>query len=297
MLVHRLSLLAGLTLLAPAALLADEPAKPPADKPADQPATPDPFAGVEFKPGPVDGKLGDLAVVKVPEGMLFVGGRENLNKFITATQNLGSGDEVGVVLPTAEGESWWLLFEFEKVGYVKDDEKDSLDGDALLKSITEGTASGNEERKKRGFPELSVVGWHTPPKYNQGTHNLEWAAKLKSVDGETLNYNVRILGRRGVMSATLIASPAQIEAALPRLRTLLGGYSFLPEQTYAAYKDGDKVAEYGLAALVTGGAIAVAAKSGLLGKLWKLIVAAAVGLGAGVKKLFGKKKPAQDPTV
>ncbi len=47
-----------------------------------------------------------------------------------------------------------------------------------------------------------------------------------------------------------------------------------------------------LTALVVGGATAVAAKSGLLKGLWKLIVAGAVGVAAFLKKIFGRKATA-----
>jgi uncharacterized membrane-anchored protein len=59
---------------------------------------------------------------------------------------------------------------------------------------------------------------------------------------------------------------------------------------------GDKVAEYGLAALVLGGAAAIATKKGLwavivgfLVKGWKLVAIAVAAVGASLRKLFGKK--------
>ena len=57
----------------------------------------------------------------------------------------------------------------------------------------------------------------------------------------------------------------------------------------------DKLAEYGLTALVVGGGAAVLAQTGLLAKLWKPIAAFFVALGLGVKKLFSRSPAEHDP--
>ena len=71
-----------------------------------------------------------------------------------------------------------------------------------------------------------------------------------------------------------------------KFENLLTGYSFLPGNKYAEFRAGDKIAEYGLATLVAGGAAAVALKTGLLAKLWKLIVAALAALAALLKRIW-----------
>jgi len=94
----------------------------------------------------------------------------------------------------------------------------------------------------------------------------------------------------------LASAPEDLAAARPQLETLLGGYTFNEGESYADFVPGDKVATYGLAALVLGGAAAIASKKGLwavlgafiIGKI-KIIIAAIVGLGALLKKfVFGK---------
>jgi uncharacterized membrane-anchored protein len=275
---------------------ADTPTAPPAPAGQQPPAAAedDPFAKIKFQNGPLKGKLGNLAAIDLPEGYLFVEGKAECAKFIEATQNFPTHRELGVIVPT-NGSKWWLLFEFEDVGYVKDDEKDNLKADELLNNMKEATAAGNEERRKRGWGELQVTGWYQAPRYNNETHNLEWAARARSQEGESVNYEIRLLGRRGVMSAELIGSPDEMDKALPELRNLLKGFTYLKEESYAAYRPGDKVAEYGLTALIAGGGLAVAAKSGLLGKLWKLLVFGFLAVVGAVKRLFGggKKKEEQ----
>jgi len=103
-----------------------------------------------------------------------------------------------------------------------------------------------------------------------------------------------------VMSANLLVAPAELDATLPVIKTMLGGFSYTEGQKYSEWKSGDKIAKYGLSALVVGGAVGVAAKLGFLGKLaaslgklWKLVIVGFLAIGAALKGLiFGKKKQA-----
>jgi len=200
---------------------------------------------------------------------------------------------LGLLTPT--NEDWSVMFDFSDVGYVKDDDKDKLDADKLLADIKRGTAEGNKERVKAGQPPLEVVGWEFPPKYDATTHNLEWAIRATSENKPILNYNTRLLGRKGVMEVVLIVEPDQLQKTLPAFRGLLADYSFQSGQSYAEYRSGDKVAKYGLAALVLGGTAVGAAKLGLfawlavlLKKAGKLIIVAVVAVVAFFKKILGK---------
>jgi uncharacterized membrane-anchored protein len=86
-----------------------------------------------------------------------------------------------------------VVFEFDADGYVNDEEKSSLDADALLKSIKEGTEEANKERVRRGWPTLKTLGWETPPRYNEITHNLEWATRAESEGDTTAAYGKRAI--------------------------------------------------------------------------------------------------------
>ena len=190
---------------------------------------------------------------------------------------------------TSDGE-WWVIFSFDPSGYVSDDEKDELDADAILASIKKGSEAANKEREERGWGRFDIVGWVERPYYDSATNNLTW-----SIDGKdpsethTVNHSVRLLGRGGVMHVDLVADPVQMATAVPEFNRMLSGFRFKPGHTYAEWREGDRVAAYGLTALVAGGAGAAAMKSGLIGKLWKVIVGALVAVGAGIKRLFGRK--------
>jgi uncharacterized membrane-anchored protein len=242
---------------------------------------------VKWQKGPGAGRLGDLAEVRIPEGYVFADG-DDTRILMEAMHNPISGIELGFLAPTDS--DWFLVFEFEDTGYIKDDEKNSLDAEAMLKSIQKGNEAGNRERAKHGWAALNVTGWEQPPRYNPDTHNLEWAIKAESEGRPIVNWNTRLLGRSGVMKVTLVADPGVLKETLPQYQTLIGGFSYTPGHRYAEYRQGDKVAKYGLAALVVGGAAAVAAKTGLLKYLWKALVVGFLALAGFLKKIFGRKK-------
>jgi uncharacterized membrane-anchored protein len=229
--------------------------------------------------------------LSLPDGYVYLDAA-NTKKFLELNENLSSGKEV-MIAPERLGWSAYLVF--EDAGYVKDDDK--IDGDAILKTLKEDNEAGNEERKRRGWTELHLVGWSTPPAYNNTTKRLEWATLLRSPDGQSTNFFTKVLGRRGFMSVIMVSSPEDAPGATADLNKVLTGYRFNGGDTYADWRPGDKVAEYGLTGLIIGGAVAAAAKTGLLKSLfvalaaaWKLVVAAVVALLAGLKSLFKRKQ-------
>ena len=261
-------------------------------------------AGVKLQAGPATVPLGKAAELKLPEGYHFVG-PDSLDRFYELTQNMRSGSEVGVVL--APG--YMLYFDYAEIGYVKDEDKDKLDAEKLMKAMTEGQEEANAERKRRGWDEVRLKGWATAPHYDVKTNHLKWALNLtSSQDGFQqvwINESIRLLGRGGVMNVTLASSTAGFKAAEMDAENLLAGnFSYVSGQKYAEFKAGDKVAAYGLSALVLGGAGVMAAKMGLFAKLgvflskaWKGIVFALLALGAGLKRFFNRLTGArpQDP--
>lgn len=259
---------------------------------------PVPIDGVTWERGPGNGKLGSEAQVALPDGWWFTGsaGTQTLMK---AMENLVNGRELGFVAPPPATGRWYCVFEFDPIGYVKDDERDELDADEMLDSMRESSARVNEERRKRGWGTLDVVGWEVPPRYDPATNHLEWALRYEDERGQpVVNMNVRLLGRGGAMSVTWVGDPSELAGALPQFRAVLAGHRFVAGHRYSEYQKGDKIAEYGLTGLVAGGAIAAAAKTGLLKKFWKLILFVCIGIAGLARKLFGGgSKAAESPTA
>jgi uncharacterized membrane-anchored protein len=241
------------------------------------------------------GKLGGIAEIAIPKGYRFTDGA-GASKMLELWGNPPAPGYLGM-LATEEVEGPSIIFKFAPEGYIKDDEKDSLDADALLESFQEGTKEGNKRRRELGLEELETVGWAVSPRYNEKTNNLEWATKLRSLKtgSVSINHDTRLLGRKGAMEVTLICSPEELEPFLPEYQKLLTGFTYVEGERYAEYRSGDKLAKYGLTGLIAGGGAYAAAKMGLFGKLGALIaklgkavIVVVVGLLAGLKMLFSK---------
>lgn len=247
------------------------------------------YEEIKWQKGPSVGDLGDTAQVKVPDGYVFADARDT-RSIMEANHNPTTGREIGFV--AADGENWFAVFEFSDVGYVKDDEKDSLDADALLSSIKDATAAGNQERMKRGWPTMTIVGWETPPRYNELTHNLEWAIRAQSEGEPVINHNTRLLGRGGVMEVTLVVDPSLLQETMPKFKAMLAGFDYKQGHKYAEFRAGDRTAAYGLTGLIVGGGTAALVKTGAFKWIWKALVAAALAIGALAKKIFSRRSDA-----
>jgi uncharacterized membrane-anchored protein len=243
--------------------------------------------------GPAEARLKDIATLQVPGEFLFLDG-DQTRAMMRSYGEPVSGQEVGMLAPT--NSDWSVFFDYSDVGYVKDDDKDELDADKLLDAIRAGNEQGNKERRRNGVPPLNLIGWEQEPRYDETTHNLEWAIRFESQGQPVLNYNTRLLGRKGYMSVILVVAPDELQATLPAFQQVLAGYDYQAGESYAEYRSGDKVAKYGLAALVVGGAAVGAAKMGLLGGLvvflkkgWKFLILGLAAIGAFLRKLFLRK--------
>lgn len=247
--------------------------------------------------GPGTAPIGDeLAEIDLGENQVFLDAA-GTQRMLEMGGNPVSGAELATVAPLSDDEGWFVVFEWSDIGYVKDDEGEDLDADALLEQIRAGNEQANEERERRGWSKLDIVGWQEPPFYDSETHNLTWSIIGESPEGRSVNRLIKLLGRRGVMSATLVASPEELEAAIPKVDALLAGYRFQPGNTYAEFVPGkDRMAEIGLTALIAGGAGVALLKSGLLARFWKLLVVAGGAVVAGIGRLFGRGKP-RDPAA
>lgn len=243
-----------------------------------------PLAQLNWVHGPTEVSVGRRALLTVPEGFMFLDEGET-TKFQELVENPTSGNEY---LIAPDDLRWFGLFEFDEIGYVKDDE--DIDAEALLESLKEGSERGNAERRKRGWAELTITGWRLKPRYDSVTQRLEWAINAESEKIPVVNFNTRLLGRKGVTAATLVADPEVLDAAVGEFKDILTGYEYVDGERYADVQEGDHMAEYGLAALIAGGGAAVAAKTGLLKSLWKILAAAGVAVAAFLAKMFRGRK-------
>jgi len=250
---------------------------------------------LDWVEGPRTISIGGNSTLSLPEGYVYLDAA-NTAKFEALNKNLGSGREV-LIAPRSL--RWSAYLAFEEAGYVKDSEK--IDADAILKTLQQRTEESNAQRQRLGYPELHVIGWSIPPAYNSVTKRLEWATVLRAPQGDDVNFFTKILGRRGFTSVVLVSAPDDTASAVATLDDVLTGYRFNTGNTYAEWRPGDKVAEYGLTGLIVGGAVAAAVKTGLLKgawkfiltavvALWKVIGAACLALVAALRSMFKRKQ-------
>jgi uncharacterized membrane-anchored protein len=244
--------------------------------------------------GPHSVPLKDEATLALPAGYAFVPRKESV-ELLKLMGNESGSELVGLVFPLAEGKDYFLVVDYENAGYVSDAEAKEWDADDLLESLQEGTEAGNLMRKKQGVPAIQVTRWVEAPKYEEATHRLVWSAEVRLKDAEDpdpgVNYNTYVLGREGYVSLNLVTSVSTVDADKPAAHELLSAIAFNEGRRYADFDSStDKVAAYGIAALVGGVA---AKKLGLLAliaagaaKFAKVIIIALAAFGAGIAKWF-----------
>lgn len=220
------------------------------------------------------------------------------------TEGWGNPDgegTLGMLLPTSVGPldagSFGVVITYEEEGHISDADADKIDYAEMLRTMKERTAKSNEERRKQGVSEVELVGWAEPPHYDAASHKLYWAKELAFKGGEehTLNYDIRVLGRKGVLVLTAVSGMSQFDSVKHDMRDVVAFTDFKPGNTYAEFDPKvDKVAAYGLAALIAGG---IAAKTGLIAKLLALAIAGkkalvlvVIGAAAALRRLFRKGK-------
>jgi uncharacterized membrane-anchored protein len=175
-------------------------------------------------------------------------------------------------------DGWGVVVTYEKDGYVKDDDAAAIDYDKLLKEMQEASEEGNAQRRKQGYSTVQIAGWAERPFYDAAAHKLYWAKELRFSDApeSTLNYDIRVLGRHGVLSLNAVAGMRQLQTVKTDMQEVLGFTEFSAGHRYTEFNSStDKVAAYGVAALVAGG---VAAKMGLFAKLGILLLSLKKGL-------------------
>jgi uncharacterized membrane-anchored protein len=258
-----------------------------------------------WRSGPRKVDLGHDVEFDLPAGYSFLGPPQ-AGKVMESMGNLYNDNLLGLVIADQEKAQWFVTLRYDAEGYVKDDEK--VDADELLSSMREGLDEFNKERKTKGFPALSLDGWDEKPHYDRSAHHLVWCLRLSDKEGSSANFNTRVLGRKGYVSINLVTDPASVQADKHHASAVLAATRFRSGARYEDFnKSTDKVAEYGLAGLVLGGAGLGAmklVKIGLLAKFWKVLLAALiagkkavialfVAGAAGVRKFFGRKQSTQ----
>lgn len=207
---------------------------------------------------------------------------------------------LGLIVPDSPGlladDAWAVVVSYSDDGYVIDEDAVGIDYAELLKEMQEGAREESEYREQAGYPTVELIGWAAPPRYDSATKKLHWAKELAfgGSDDHTLNYDIRVLGRSGYLSLSAISGISGLAQVQEGMQRVLEFTQFDEGQRYADHNPAtDKVAAYGIAALIGG---AYASKVGLFAKLGalllagkKLLIPLIAVIGAVLARFFKRK--------
>lgn len=245
--------------------------------------------------------LGDeLATLNLDEGFKYLNNSEAQKILVEAWGNPPQ-ETLGMIFPDSVNpyfaDGWGIVLSYEEDGHIEDEDAADIDYDELLESLREDAIASSEERRELGYGGYSLVGWAESPYYDQETKKLYWAKELAfdESDINTLNYDIRVLGRKGFLRLNAVASVDQLDIVKPSMQNLLGKVEFNDGNTYFDFNpEVDEVAAYGIGALVAG---KIAAKAGLLkvigiffAKFWKIILIAGGAVVAFIRKIWTGKE-------
>jgi uncharacterized membrane-anchored protein len=257
---------------------------------------------LKYQQGDID-LHGGLARLSVPAEFNYLGPDDAETVLVKLWGNPPSETKpLGLLLPAGmtplNTNCWVVTIDYTEDGYVKDGDASTINYNDLLKTMQKAVAEQNMERQKQGYRTVELVGWAAPPRYDSATHKLYWAKELSfsGATHHTLNYNIRLLGRRGVLQLTAVARMSSFPEIDQQTPKILAMVDFKEGSRYADFDPKmDKVAKYGIAALVAGGLV-VAAKAGLLKvflvgllAMKKFIIIGVVAFWAAIKKMFSRR--------
>jgi uncharacterized membrane-anchored protein len=188
------------------------------------------FDSLIFKTGKVMLKDG-LAELTVPTGFKYLDSEQS-SYVLTQLWGNPESETMGMLFPEYANNyypsTWAIEFSYDDEGHVKDDDAKDIKYDELLKTMQEETKASNEARVKEGYEAVELLGWASPPFYDKAAKKLHWAKRLKfgETDEETLNYNIRVLGRKGVLVLNAIGGMDDLTAIKSNINPILAAVEF-----------------------------------------------------------------------
>ncbi|NWE42233.1 DUF2167 domain-containing protein [Pseudomonas yamanorum] len=292
---------AALSLPVAPAFAAAKPAPVEATAPAEAPETAEHFlSSLKQNTGTVT-LPGGIATLKLNDEFYYLDPADTERLLTDGWGNPPGFKTLGMIVPKAVSplseRGWGVIVSYKADGHISDEDAAKIDYAELLKQMQEEDVEDNKQRQKQGYAGLHLLGWAEPPHYDDTTHKMYWARELKADDAKqtTLNYSIRVLGREGVLELNAVAGMSDLATIKQELPKVLAFTNFTDGNLYTDFNPKtDKLATYGLAALVAGG---IAAKAGLFAKIGifllaakKFLVIGVVALFAVIRKLFNRNK-------
>lgn len=259
--------------------------------------------GLKYETGEV--KIGsNLATIKIPTGFRFLDAKQ-AEYIVYDVWGNPKGDEsklYGMIVPekvgVTEDNGWAFVLEYDDMGFVKDDDADKINYDDMLKEMQSEETATNEARKKMGFSAVHMVGWAQKPYYDKEKKVLHWAKEIAFAGSEdhTLNYNIRVLGRKGVLVLNAVGAMNRLPDINQNIANVLSSVQFSEGSRYADFTPStDKVAAWTIGGLVAGKVLAKVGLFAIIAKFGKLIFLAIAGAGSAIWRFItGRRKEEEE---
>ena len=244
----------------------------------------------------------NIATIHVPEGFKFLDAAEAKYVLEDVWHNLKGQSPLGILFPPGNTATYppdyVFIIEYDDIGYVKDGDADKINYDDLLKDIQKGQVEANVERKKQGIATMDLIGWAAKPYYDKQRKLLYWAKEFK-VEGDsinTLNYDIRVLGRKGVLTMEALAEMPALDSVNKNIDTVLAMVSFNDGNKYSDFDSkSDKIAAWTIGGLVAGKILAKVGFLAIILKFLKFIILGIVAAGGAVWRFItGRKKKEEE---
>lgn len=259
---------------------------------------------IKYEQGKV--ALKDVAILDVPSNYKFIPADKAQMIIHDIWGNPKSESVLGMIVKSdfsvAKLGEWAFVVRYSEDGYVKDEDADKINYDDLLKDIQKSEEEDNKERVKEGYPPIHLMAWAEKPYYDKEKKVLHWAKKLQFGTDDpqvVLNYDVRVLGRKGILSLNAVGTMDELEDINKNIPAVLQMAAFTDGNQYKDFNPSlDKVAAYTIGGLIAGKLIA---KTGILLLLLKNIKLLLLGFFGGFAALrkkiagwFSRKKKDDD---
>jgi len=239
----------------------------------------------------------NLAVLQVPAGYRYLSAKQSQYVLSQLWGNPPDSSTLGMLFPENTGpfsdNSYAIEISYSEEGYINDDDAQDLDYSNLLKEMQQDARNANPVRTQEGYPTVELVGWASPPFYDAKQHKLHWAKELKfqETESNTLNYNIRILGRKGYLVLNVIGDMNVLPAVKKNINPVLAAVDFTKGNRYSDFNpDIDQVAAYGVGGLIAGKVLAKVGFFALILKFWKVIIGVGMGAYYYIRKKFFKNE-------
>lgn len=196
----------------------------------------------------------------VPEGFKFINAEQSRFILENLWGNMPDQDVFGMIVKndfkvTRLVNDYSFVISFSDIGYVQDQEDTELDHADLLETLKSNMELSNENRVKQGVNTMTVESWALVPYYDSYKKALYWANKIavNGTDEEILNYNLRLLGKTGVIKINAVATMDQFPEIKRILPLIITQTRFDEGQKYSDYVKGrDLNSEWTINELIAG---------------------------------------------